>query len=211
VQPLPGVHAVERLVEQQDRRLVDERRGDLRPLPHALRIAADRPVGGRLEVDRANRHVGGALGIGQLVQARRHLDELAAGEEGLDRLALRDEPDRPIDRGVPPGGQAADEDASVRRLQQAREHVQDRRLAGSVRAEEAGDSGAQRERDLVDGDDRPIEARDVVEDDRRRRGPGRGVRGRQRSERRDGHTLIVWKRRMQIANEPTIPTITAAK
>ena len=29
VQPLAGIHAVERLVEQQDPRLVDERRGEL--------------------------------------------------------------------------------------------------------------------------------------------------------------------------------------
>ena len=46
VQPLARVHAVERLVEDQDGRIVDERRGDLDPLPHALRVAADRAAGG---------------------------------------------------------------------------------------------------------------------------------------------------------------------
>ncbi len=59
VQPLARVHPVERLVEQQDRRLVDERRGDLRPLAHPLRVGADRAVGGVLEIDRRDRARGG--------------------------------------------------------------------------------------------------------------------------------------------------------
>ena len=53
VHALARVDAVERLVEQQHGRIVDERRGDLDPLPHALGVGVD-PPGGRLDhVDHA--------------------------------------------------------------------------------------------------------------------------------------------------------------
>ena len=55
VQPLARVHAVERLVEEQDRRVVDERAGELDPLAHALGVRADRAVGGRHQVHRGDR------------------------------------------------------------------------------------------------------------------------------------------------------------
>jgi hypothetical protein len=45
VQPLARVHAVERLVEDEDGRVVDESARDLDPLPHPLRVAPDRAVG----------------------------------------------------------------------------------------------------------------------------------------------------------------------
>jgi hypothetical protein len=54
VQPLPRVHAVEGLVEDESR-VVDERGGHLDALAHALRVAADGPSGGRLQVDHLDR------------------------------------------------------------------------------------------------------------------------------------------------------------
>ena len=47
VQPLAGVDAVERLVEQEHGRVVDEGGGELDPLPHPLGVGAD-PAAGRL-------------------------------------------------------------------------------------------------------------------------------------------------------------------
>ena len=44
VQPLPRVHAVERLVEQQHRRVVHQRGRHLDALPHALGVGADLAV-----------------------------------------------------------------------------------------------------------------------------------------------------------------------
>ena len=45
-QVAPGhrIGAGERLVQKQHARLVDQRLGQLRPLPHSLGVAADRPV-----------------------------------------------------------------------------------------------------------------------------------------------------------------------
>ena len=57
------VGAVQRLVEDQQLGLVDERRGELDPLLHPARVGADAPVGGVGQVDvspsraRGSRHV----------------------------------------------------------------------------------------------------------------------------------------------------------
>ena len=58
VAPLHRVEAVERLVEQQQLGRVDERLGQLDALAHALREAADPPLGGVLEPD-ARERLGG--------------------------------------------------------------------------------------------------------------------------------------------------------
>ena len=71
VQPLAGIHAVERLVEQQDPRLVDERRGELDPLAHALRIGPDLAIGRVGQLDRADRPVRGGGRVGRCPAARR--------------------------------------------------------------------------------------------------------------------------------------------
>ena len=55
VQTLARIHAVERLVEQQNPRIVHERTGDLDALPHPLRVRADLPVLRDLEIDERDR------------------------------------------------------------------------------------------------------------------------------------------------------------
>ena len=54
------VEAVRRLVEEKQTRIVDERLGELDPLLHAGRIAADRPVALLVQADVAE-HLGGPL------------------------------------------------------------------------------------------------------------------------------------------------------
>ena len=65
--------------------------------------------------------------------------------------------------GAAPGRLALDEDLARGRLQQAGHQVQQRRLAGAVGPEQAGDARAEGERDVVDGDDVAVPARDVVD------------------------------------------------
>ena len=61
--PHPGsrlrVEAGRRLVEEQDRRAMDDAEPDVEPALHAARVGGDRPVGGRLEVER-RQDLGGA-------------------------------------------------------------------------------------------------------------------------------------------------------
>ena len=57
------VEAGRRLVEEQDRRAVDDPQADVEPALHAAGVGAGRPVGGRLEVERRE-HLGRAgLGV----------------------------------------------------------------------------------------------------------------------------------------------------
>ena len=168
VEALPRVHAVERLVEQQDLRVVDEGAGDLDPLAHALRVRPDRAPGRRLEIDGRDRAGRGRGGVRQAVERGAHLDELAPGQEVVDRLALRHEPDGPVHDRISPCGLPGDQHPPGRRPQEPGKHVQDRRLAGAVGAEQARDARPEREADVVDGDDVAVPARDVVELDRRR-------------------------------------------
>ena len=180
MQPLPGIHAVERLVEEQDRRVVDERAGDLGALAHALRVRPDRAIGRLGQVDRGDRPGGGRVRVGDALQSRVEARELETGQVRVDGLALGDEPDVAVHLGSAPGGRALDEDAAGRRCEEAGHQVQERRLAGAVRAEQAGHARAEPERDVVDGHDVPVPARDVVELERRgraRRGRGRRRRG----------------------------------
>ena len=81
----------------------------------------------------------------------------------MDGLALGDEPDVAVHLGTAPGRRALDEDASGRRREQAGHQVEQRRLAGAVRAEQAGHARPEPERDVVDRHDVAVPARDVVE------------------------------------------------
>ena len=66
----PGrVEAVGRLVEQEQARAVDERLGELDPLLHAGRVAADRPVALLVQADVAE-DLGRPLARGGARQAR---------------------------------------------------------------------------------------------------------------------------------------------
>ena len=85
VQPLTRVHAVERLVEEEDLRLVDERGGDLGPLAHPLGVGLERPVLGVNEVYLLDGPRSGRGGVSHSLQAGIGLDELAAGEERVVR------------------------------------------------------------------------------------------------------------------------------
>ena len=167
MQPLARIHAVERLVEQQDR--AARGRARRRSSPAAACPSSTSPTGRSAAAARSTVSIARAVaaaGSGRPWRRAASVDELATGEERVDGLALRDEPDPAVDRRVVPGRPAVDEDATRRRPQQPRQQVQERRLAGAVRAEQARDARADRERDVVDRDDVAEPARDAVEDDR---------------------------------------------
>ena len=96
---LARVHAVERLVEQQHGRLVDEGGGHLHALPHALAVRGDLAVLRVLHLDGGQRLLRRPP-VGQPVQLGVGQDELAAGEEVVHPLALGDDADLPVDRSL---------------------------------------------------------------------------------------------------------------
>ena len=68
---LGRVGAVERLVEQQQLGIVDERAGELDPLAHALREAADGAIGGVGELDGPEHALGRGARVGDVAQLAR--------------------------------------------------------------------------------------------------------------------------------------------
>src|SRR5450756_1605483 len=149
VATLARVHPVERLVEDEASRVVDQRCGDLRALPHPLRVGRELAVGGIRELDGPERPIDRAAAKGQALELRAEADELTSREIREDRLALRDEPDTPIDGRVAEGRAPVNGDAPCRRPQQPGHEVEQRALAGPVRAQETGDARLQPERDVV--------------------------------------------------------------
>jgi hypothetical protein len=159
VQPLARVHAVERLVQEQRRRVVHQRRGYPDPLPHALGERLDTAVLGVGHLDVVDGPAGRGRRIGQPVQLRARQHELPRGEEAVHVLLLGDQAQPAVDVRVPPARLAADRHRAARRRQQAGHHVQQRRLAGAVRPEQARDARPDRHRDVVDRDHVAVPAR----------------------------------------------------
>ena len=101
VQPLARVDAVERLVEQQHRRVVDQRRGELDPLAHALGVGADPAPAGSV-ISTIERSLGGGSRVGEPVQLGVGEHELAAGEVAEAELPLGHQADGAVGVGVAP-------------------------------------------------------------------------------------------------------------
>lgn len=163
VEPLPRIHAVERLVQQQHLRVVDEGRGDLHALPHALGVRLDAAAGRLRHLHQVEGPAGRVVGGRQAVQPGRRQHELPAGEEAVHGLLLGHQADLPVDVVVVPDLPAVQGRRAVRRREESGHHVQQRRLAGAVRAEQAGDAGPDRHRDVVDRHDVAVPAGDLGE------------------------------------------------
>ena len=115
VQALRRVGAGERLVEQEQRRVVHERRGEAHPLAHAAGVLLQPPVLRVDEVDRLDRAVDRALAIVDALQPRVELDEPASGQEVVDRLVLGHVPDAAVEPGFPRTALAEDAHRSLGR------------------------------------------------------------------------------------------------
>jgi hypothetical protein len=163
------VEAVGRLVEEEQPRIVDERLGELDPLLHPGRVAADGAVALLVQPDVAE-DLGGPLaggGPGQAGHPRHVADEVGrrrvgrqavvlghVADELADRRALR--PDVEVHHGGPSG----------RRLEQAEQDLDQRALAGPVGPDEADDSGLELERQPIERDHAAgIPAREVGQGD----------------------------------------------
>src|SRR5215471_12704609 len=166
VQPLPRVHAVERLVEEQDRRIVDERRRHLDPLAHALGVGRDPPVLRVGHLHHRDRAPGGGGRVREAVQLGGGADERLAGEEGVHRIPFRHQPHGAVDAGVVPARGAGHGQLPPGRREEPGGQVQQGGLPGPVRPEQAGDPGPDRHRDVVDRHHVAVPAGDMVQLDR---------------------------------------------
>ena len=169
----PAVHGVEpghRLVEQQHVGVVRDRLRDLDALPHALAVAAELAVLRVRERDRAR---------APPARAARH--SASSNPDSRSRPATNcrpvrssqnasgsgTEPDAVEDLGRAPGRPAEQAHLALAGRELARRELQEGRLAGAVRAQQAGDAGRERRGHVVQRDDRPVPARGADELDGR--------------------------------------------
>ncbi len=126
--PRDGVDARRRLVEEEERGARQERGDERELLLHAARERAREPRAEPVEADagekvpRARRGLGGRHGV----EAGAQRQVLVDREVLVEREALRDEAERHV---VP-------DEAAGRRLEEARDDPEERRLAGAVRPDE---------------------------------------------------------------------------
>ena len=83
VRALPRIEPGQRLVEDDQPRVVDDRLGELDPLAHALRVRRQPALVVGVELDGRERGPRRAVGIGKAVEDRRQADERERGE-GLE-------------------------------------------------------------------------------------------------------------------------------
>jgi hypothetical protein len=166
VHALHGVGAVERLVEHEHLRILDERGGDLRALPHALAERVDVAVGGIEHVDRAQRGVR-RVAVGDAVEVGDVADELAGSEAGRHGLVLRHQRHPGMHLPVAARVVAIDEHGTLVDADEAGHGPHQRRLAGTVRAEQAADARAEGAAELGERDLGPEPHGDAVDRDRR--------------------------------------------
>ena len=137
------IEAVRGLVEQQQPGIVDERLGELDPLLHPRRVAADRPVPLLVQAHVAE-DLGGPLpgrGLRQAGHQREMRDDV--GRRGVRRQAvvLGHVADVLADVGaLGPDVEVEDRRRSARRVDEPEQDLDQRALAGAVRADEADDA-----------------------------------------------------------------------
>ena len=149
------VEAVGRLVEQEQARTVDERLGELDPLLHPGRVAADRPVALLVQAD-VTQDLGGPLARGRLRQTRHpgHVrDEVGRRGVGREAVVLGHVADELADRRA----LGAHVEVHHRRLargrrEQTEQDLDQRALAGAVGPDQADDPGFELESQAVERD-----------------------------------------------------------
>ena len=148
------VEAGRRLVEEEDRGPVDERERQVEAALHPAGVGADAAVGGEREADALEQLVPAPAPLVRTQAVERGLEAqvVARGEERVERRLLQRGADRaPHLRALARDVEAADRGRARGRRQQRRQHVDGRRLARAVRAEEAVDlAGRHVQVDLVD-------------------------------------------------------------
>jgi hypothetical protein len=150
-----GVKPAGRLVQQQDRRVTQQRRGDAEPLGHAEREAAGPVPGHALQADQLEdlRHPR----RGDPVALRQPQQVVVGAAAAVHGLGLQQGADPPQWVGQPPVGLAVDEGLARAGVVEAEDDPHGGGLAGAVGAQEPGDAARfDLERQPVHGQGRPV-------------------------------------------------------
>lgn len=148
-----GVQPVGRFVEHKHRRITDERRRQTE-VPHAQRVAADRPTSCVRQADQRQRRVGATVGV--TVHGAvdpQMIPPAAAGVKAAGLERSTDHVSRTVEGRI---RRAADRRRTPARIDEPKQHPQRRDLARAVGPEERGDvTQPSREGERIDRADIP--------------------------------------------------------
>jgi hypothetical protein len=165
-----GVEAVGGLVEQQQVRVVHQRLGQLDPLLHAGRVRVDRPVARLVQSDVVQHLVRTARGLvgRQARELRGEGHEAGRGHAGQVAVHFRHVADAPADlERLARGVEAERGHGSAIGLEEPEQSLEQRRLAGSVRPEQASGTGQEAAGDARERRHRPVGDGQAAELDQR--------------------------------------------
>src|SRR5262249_11706189 len=136
---------------------------ELHALPHALAVGADLLVGGVHEIDRNQRTTCGLASrlLVEAVEADERGDPFEPGHPVVKRVLFWTEPDLKIQVRVLPNRFPQHLDRAFARFQLPGNELQERRLAGAIRAEKAGDSRRNLDAHVIEADDLTVPLRHV--------------------------------------------------
>ena len=148
------VGAGEGLVEEEHPGVMDQRLGQLGPLPHPLRVSADGPVGvlGHADLLEDPLRGGPRAPTAQAGERAAGGQELAPGHPLEEGVLLGAESDQPVQPGVVPGPVPEHPHLALAGPELAGRQLQERALARAVGPEQARDAGRQPERQVVHAD-----------------------------------------------------------
>src|SRR5579862_2956794 len=167
----PGerVEARQRLVENQELRIVRQRLRHLDALAHAFAVGPDLLAGGVEQVDGFQGAPGAErrLPLLQSVQPHQRGNPLETGHALVERVLLGTEADAEIERGIAPDPLAEHRDVALAGLELTGDDFEERRLAGAVWPEQPGDAGWHGDGHVVESDHLAIPFREVGGSDNR--------------------------------------------
>ena len=175
VEALPRIRAVQRFVQKEDLRVVDQHPGEADSLAHSPGIGADLPVGGIVELHMPDSALHGLVEGSHLSKLSHQSHELTPRHESVHGFVLEHDPEPPGEKRVVANGLSEDGDRAARDPGEPRDHANQGALSRSVRTEQPRDAGADVQGDVVDGHDVSEPARKLLGPDHRR-GCGGGQR-----------------------------------
>ena len=161
--PADRVDAAERLVEDQQLRVVQQRLGQLDALAHPLGVAAQPPLRPAGHADPFQHRPGPPPTLGRRIAAQpgHRLHELPSRHFLVKRIHFRTVADVAL-RLRRPGVAPQDLHSAQIRPQMSGDEAHERTLAGAVGADQAGDARPQLQRHLVDADHGAVPLRDAL-------------------------------------------------
>src|SRR6266540_1802362 len=153
----------QRLVEDQNLRVVRERLRELRPLPHPAAVPAERPIlrGAQADELERRRRLRPCVADREAIEAQQGLDELGGGHPAVHLVLFRAVADAALHRDVVPGILPEEPDIALVGPQLADQELEQRALPRPVRSDEPRNPRAERRRESVQPEDLPVPLREV--------------------------------------------------